>query len=77
MGCRDMAATASRNLEISGTDHFSSARRVPIWNHAGRRKLAMARVRSCVACASGGKVPRHVLQGQLESIRKHMHINTI
>lgn len=25
----DMAATASRNLEISGTDHFSSAQRGP------------------------------------------------
>lgn len=65
-----MAATASRNLEIPGTDHFSSARRVAIGNRAGRRNPAMAMVRSCAACAPGGKVNRHGLQDWLESIRK-------
>lgn len=55
-GC---GSTASRNLEILG-----------IGNHASRRELAMAKVRSCAACAPGGKMHRHGLQGRLESVRK-------
>lgn len=47
-----MAATARRSLASPGTGYFSSARSEARWNHAGGRKAAMAKVRSCVAYAS-------------------------